>query len=510
MDSIRFEDGSVHTSAFTVPNAKWIRDGSTVLLMNFDASLDGTQIGYNGLGGFSNVYFTVLDLNGAIGVTGFDNIHDLELCAHSNPGAGASPDGIFAIDGNGSRWTNLSCAGAYYAQADFFNNDYLGHVDNWNGFGGHVGLNFGAAWNDSINTNAAVDGTDVACEAYQGGGGGDHEDSHPRCVDRGLLRYGWIENQSQGNYYYPFVDQEFINNNWITTFLLDSPASGPYVFHSGNIDTRNSGPYVIQDNGGFGSIFLGMIFNNFGSSTPAAEIINYTNGSPTTPTQLINIGNPGNVPLSNQAGNPNILVLGGNSLMQSLELQQVPTFDSGLNHLIVSPIADPAAATISLVGTAGSTSYGPYYLVCHDINGGVTNISTASNTLANGPAALTGSNYINIAWSAVLGCASFDVLKGNTSTALALGVAGTSFHDVGGSTSAYTAPTRNTTGDVSGLMHVSTGMPFSKIPGTVLNGGRFYCTDCDPPGNPPVTCTHTGAKTGSWVDGLNSQWLCVP
>ena len=512
IDSIRFEFGSVHASAYTVPNAKWTRDANTLLLETFDTSLDATQIGYSYAGGY-NIDFTVLNTNGsAIGLTANDNLHDLELCADSNPGAGASPDGLFAIGGNGSCWTNLSCAAAHYVQADFFNNDFLGHVENWNGFGGHLGIDFGAAWNDSINSNAVVDGTDVACEAYQGGGGGDHEDAHPRCVDRGSLRYGWIENQSQGNYYYPFVDQEFSNSNWVTTFLLNGPSAGPYVFQNGNIDTRNSGPYVIQDNGGVGSIFIGTIFNNFGASVAAPEIIDYTNGSPSTPTQLIDVGNAGGVPLSNQAGNPNILALGlpNYSLLQQVELKQVPTLDAGLNHLIVNPIADPAAATISVVGTTGSTSYGPYYVVCHDINGGVTNVSTASNTLANGNATLTSGNYINVAWSAVTGCATWDVLKGSTATSIALGVAGTSYHDIGGSTTAYTAPARNTTADISGLMQISTGMPFAKIPGTVLSGGRFYCTDCDPPANPPVTCTHSGAKTGSWIDGLNSQWLCVP
>jgi len=106
------------------------------------------------------------------------------------------------------------------------------------------------------------------------------------------------------NYYYPFVDQEFSNSNWVTTFLLNGPSAGPYVFQNGNIDTRNSGPYVIQDNGGVGSIFIGTIFNNFGASVAAPEIIDYTNGSPSTPTQLIDVGNAGGVPLSNQAAIP--------------------------------------------------------------------------------------------------------------------------------------------------------------------------------------------------------------
>jgi len=166
-----------------------------------------------------------------------------------------------------------------------------------------------------------------------------------------------------------------------------------------------------------------------------------------------------------------------------------------------------------VAGAAGGTSYGPYFVVCHDINGGVTNVSPASNTVANGPASLTGANFIQINWTANSACATWDVLKGNTVTSLTTGVNGSasSFSDIGQATASYTAPVRNNTGDINyGSILVSAGMTFSKLPGTVVNGGRFYCTDCDPPANPPVTCTHAGAKTGSWVDGLNNQWLCVP
>ncbi len=61
-----------------------------------------------------------------------------------------------------------------------------------------------------------------------------------------------------------------------------------------------------------------------------------------------------------------------------------------------------------------------------------------------------------------------------------------------------------------GSMVVNAVVPLARIPGTVVNGGGFYRTDCYPPANLPVTCTHSEAKTGSWVDGLNIQWLCVP
>jgi hypothetical protein len=54
------------------------------------------------------------------------------------------------------------------------------------------------------------------------------------------------------------------------------------------------------------------------------------------------------------------------------------------------------------------------------------------------------------------------------------------------------------------------GVKFADLPGTVVNGTRRYCVDCDPPANPPVACTSAGAKTGAWIDGLNNSWICVP
>jgi hypothetical protein len=54
------------------------------------------------------------------------------------------------------------------------------------------------------------------------------------------------------------------------------------------------------------------------------------------------------------------------------------------------------------------------------------------------------------------------------------------------------------------------GVKFADLPGSVTNGVRRYCIDCDPPTNPPVACTSSGAKTGAWINGLNNVWLCVP
>lgn len=67
----------------------------------------------------------------------------------------------------------------------------------------------------------------------------------------------------------------------------------------------------------------------------------------------------------------------------------------------------------------------------------------------------------------------------------------------------------NIGGSISGIT-VSTGIKFANLPTPVINGASFYCPDCDPPANPPAACTSSGAKTGSWVHGLNNAWICTP
>lgn len=63
-------------------------------------------------------------------------------------------------------------------------------------------------------------------------------------------------------------------------------------------------------------------------------------------------------------------------------------------------------------------------------------------------------------------------------------------------------------GKITGI-EVNSGINFANFPGTVINGASFYCPNCDPPANPPVTCSSAGAKTGAWVHGIDSAWICT-
>lgn len=181
-----------------------------------------------------------------------------------------------------------------------------------------------------------------------------------------------------------------------------------------------------------------------------------------------------------------------------------------------SQVPDPAAPTVTPEGTQGGSEY-RYYVVCHDRNGGVTLPSPAGLT-EKGSATLSQRNYNRVTWKPIDGCWSWDVLRGDTRSALAMqqrveltrGETLHTFKDVGQSTRPYTPPSRNTTGDVTVAgMNVSEGIGWP-LPGKVVNGASFYCPNCDPPEYPPTNCTSHGSKTGSWVHGLNNTWMCVP
>jgi hypothetical protein len=189
---------------------------------------------------------------------------------------------------------------------------------------------------------------------------------------------------------------------------------------------------------------------------------------------------------------------------------------AGLTTTTIIP--DPAAPSLSTGGTSGRTSYS-YYLVCHDRNGGIT-LPSPAGSISTGNATLSSTDYNQISWRPVDGCWSWDLLKGNRTTALATlqqpKLSGgpkdfvATFRDIGQATRGYTAPSRNTTADmkISG-MAISGGISWP-LPPEIVNGASFYCPNCDPPVNQPTDCTSHGEKNGSWVHGLNNRWICVP
>lgn len=284
IDSIQILRHSVHTASYTVPTTKYTLITGTFYLTNFETSLDGTQIGYTNDGGNTNIYSTIMG-SGSISYTSGSNIHNMELCQSSSPtGLFINIDGIFAVGGDGSNWSNLSCERASYVGFDFYGNDFFATAANNNvtQFGGHIGFDYGAAWNSSTAISNNTDETDVACSTSQEGGGG--SDTNSRCTDRGALIYGIIQHKG-GQIWDNFaLDQELTNTNFKAGIYLDQPGSD--LFLGGTYPCQASpGVCVLQKNGGSGVTFINTAFANLG--TPAS-IFSFTNGTPTSADQLIN------------------------------------------------------------------------------------------------------------------------------------------------------------------------------------------------------------------------------
>ena len=183
--------------------------------------------------------------------------------------------------------------------------------------------------------------------------------------------------------------------------------------------------------------------NSLASLSPATGPVTF-NGQ-----QLINLGCP--------TGAGNGLAWGCNASIANLTVTGSLTASgaalnvtSGLNVnglLTVTGISNPSAPVVTSIGTTGSTTYG-YFVVCHDGNGGVT-LPSSAGTTTNGNATLSGTNYNSVAFTIPTHATNCDILRGSTSVSATggLGVTVSPFLDQSNATSAYVAPTFNTTGN---------------------------------------------------------------
>lgn len=157
-------------------------------------------------------------------------------------------------------------------------------------------------------------------------------------------------------------------------------------------------------------------------------------------------------------------VVGGTLTGQSSNFTgRITLTGGGIN---VNGLSNPAAPTITNVGTAGTTTY-TYYIVAKDANGNKTLVSPAGTT-TTGNAILDATNYNTITWTAISGAVNYDILKGNTSTVIATNKTGTTLNDTGQATGAYTPPTRNATADVN----IASGASHTDVYSIRVAGGR--------------------------------------
>ena len=93
-------------------------------------------------------------------------------------------------------------------------------------------------------------------------------------------------------------------------------------------------------------------------------------------------------------------------------------------------LSAPAAPTLTVVGTAGTTAY-QYWIAAIDGHGGVT--ASATQTISTGNETLSSDNKVTVSWATVTGAAAYAVWGrlSNSKTLLAV-TANTSWDDVGG------------------------------------------------------------------------------
>jgi hypothetical protein len=113
----------------------------------------------------------------------------------------------------------------------------------------------------------------------------------------------------------------------------------------------------------------------------------------------------------------------------------------------------PAAPTVTPQGVTGGSTY-IYYIVAEDFRGNKTLVSN-STTINNGNSSLNVSNFNRITWPKIPGAYKYYILKNSTTSVLATitdpyissAFPNSTYDDIGGSTSVFSQPTRNATGD---------------------------------------------------------------
>lgn len=344
-DGLDIENQSTHDSAYTISSAKPVRGGQTNIVCNFDTSLDGTQECQTGQGGSFNVFFSLMgsDINTAIG----QHIHDLELCSNATTNNGQHPDGLFAHGGNNSYYDNLDCANANFAQHEFFNNEYEIHANLMTGFGGHVGVVEGIAFNASRDDNIDVDGTDFAGLVQTGGG--TTTEINPFINDRGSLVWAIIQDNSQ-SLYFNFDDDLEVGNTGFKGILFHTPV-GTSKFYGSNLTQPNNLPVLTVDTSGPFPDFDETAF----STSAASELLHFTNGTPNGVSLMTNIVNTSGIALSDT---PQYVKLNGVSKVTLTQLNTITCPTAGLapdgsQGWLVSNAT--TCTTGSLITGAGST-----------------------------------------------------------------------------------------------------------------------------------------------------------
>ncbi len=181
------------------------------------------------------------------------------------------------------------------------------------------------------------------------------------------------------------------------------------------------------------------------------------------------------------------------------------------SNLTTTALTNFPGNAFAVVGGTGSTSY-TYYIVGHGTDGGTTaaqKMGPAGATLTNGPATLSGTNYIVLEAFLNPGFSSYDFYKGDTLHLLGSATAGNGatcglpanyacVKDIGQALTAQTAPSVNTTGGayIVGPLRLP-NQPSIPCLGTDSNGVVGSGSGC----GGGITLTTTGTSGASTLSG---------
>jgi hypothetical protein len=340
-------------------------------------------------------------------------------------------------------------------------------------YGAYFGLN---ANQDEWFGGATAANKTVGTGFFMGGGntqayGVDSENTHTaiEITQAGNAVYNpWIEGDAYGT-------------------VLDSGATNNILVNAGDTDNSNADTLANLKTGAAG--VPNFILDPYPNWLHAASLLGLGGSRINASSFFLEPHGPG----SNT--DPGSLRLTYNAPLNAyapLWLGSLTTF-GGINdtgQIVASKLATPSAPTLSVVGTPGSTTVS-YAIVCDDFAGGKT-LPSSFTQITNAPDSLSSSNYVAINWTEEDGCARVDILKNNTSTELLTRSAyyGTA-PDTGQSTSAYTAPTRNTTGDMTVAGNLQEGCAGTA---TLFSGAATVSDSCID-GSRPIICTDNTATS---------------
>ncbi|MEY2512001.1 MAG: hypothetical protein QOE26_2764 [Verrucomicrobiota bacterium] len=167
------------------------------------------------------------------------------------------------------------------------------------------------------------------------------------------------------------------------------------------------------------------------------------------------------------------------------------------NSVVATVLTTPGAPIVTHTGTAGATTW--TYVIVAKLSDGSSTPAGPTGSTTTGNATLDNSNYNNLSWTAVTGAASYDIYRtvhGLVPSTLGqiTNVSATTYSDKGAAGDTGTAPTANTTGQVSGSITDGGGQVLNVKSPRFAGGAKADGVTDDAPAINAAIATLTGVS----------------